>query len=108
MGNTPGSIKTDKEVVGNDTEGTAVYDTMQYVKNEICTIGVGLIYGHACMLLAAGTRGKRNILANATAMLHQPSVNSNGPQMSIEIITRWREISIKRDNYVQILSTITG
>ena len=92
--------------VGFETEGTAIYDTMQFVKNEVShflldttpnksvmvycsfaayseeshkayellrmqinTVGVGVAIGQACMLLSAGTKGKRFMLPHATGVL---------------------------------------
>ena len=52
--------------VGFETEGTAIYDTMCYVNNEVHTVGVGAAMGQACMLLSAGHKGKRFMQPNAT------------------------------------------
>ena len=54
--NSTGCARADGETVGFETEGTAIYDTMQYIKNEIPTIGVGLAFGQACMILSAGQK----------------------------------------------------
>jgi ATP-dependent Clp protease protease subunit len=106
--NSTGCTKADGEPVGFETEGTAIYDTMLYVKNELLTIGVGLAYGHACMLLAAGKKGKRSMLPHATAMLHQPRVSPTGQRQAIEVENKCREIAAQRDDFVYILSKTTG
>src|SRR5581483_11736715 len=49
----------------------AIYDTMQHVTNDIQTVGIGIQASAAAFLLAAGTKGKRCMLPNATAMIHQ-------------------------------------
>ena len=69
--NSTGCSRADGETVGFETEAYAVYDTMMYVKNSIETIGVGVAIGNACMLLAAGEKGKRYMLPHATALLQR-------------------------------------
>lgn len=81
---------------------------MQYVQNEVNTICVGIAYGHACMLLAAGTKTKRSMLPNATAMLHQAKVPPTGRRQAIEVEKKWREVAAQRDDFLQILSRVTG
>jgi ATP-dependent Clp protease protease subunit len=60
---------------------------------QIHTVGVGVAIGQACMLLSAGTPGKRFMLEHATAMLHQPRVPPTGQRQAIEIQIKWREVS---------------
>ena len=55
------------------TAGLAIYDTMQYVRPPIATWCVGQACSAASLLLAAGTKGKRNALPNSRIMVHQPS-----------------------------------
>merc|ERR1711974_555956 len=81
---------------------------MKYVKNEIYTTGVGLAFGHACMLLAAGMKGKRRILHHATSMVHQPKLSPTGQRQAVEIDKKWKEIAAQRDEFLQILSILTG
>lgn len=59
---------------------------------QVYTVCVGMALGQACMLLAAGTRGKRYMLEHATAMLHQPRVPPTGPRQAIDISLKWREV----------------
>merc|ERR1712196_599983 len=60
------------------------------------------------MLLTAGLRGKRSMLSNATAMLHQPRVPPTGRRQSIEIEKKWREVAAQKHDLVKILSETTG
>ncbi len=80
---------------GSITAGMAIYDTMQYVSNEIATIGVGQAASMAAVLLSAGTPGKRIALPNTRVLLHQPSGGTHGQASDIAIqakeILRMRE-----------------
>ncbi|KAK2076113.1 hypothetical protein QBZ16_001449 [Prototheca wickerhamii] len=109
--NSSGTNKTDGQIVGLETEGTAIYDAMCFVRNEVSdvyTVCVGMALGQACMLLAAGTRGKRYMLEHATAMLHQPRVPPTGPRQAIDISLKWREVLAQKNNMLRILSLHTG
>jgi ATP-dependent Clp protease protease subunit len=63
----------------------AIYDTMQYVSNDIQTVGIGIQASAAAFLLSSGTKGKRIMLPNATAMIHQPSSGTEGKVTDMEI-----------------------
>jgi ATP-dependent Clp protease protease subunit len=63
---------------GSVYDALAIYDTMQYVKSDIQTVGIGVQASAAAFLLSSGTKGKRFILPNATAMIHQPSSGTKG------------------------------
>lgn len=60
---------------GSVTAGLAIYDTMQYVKPDVCTICVGLAASMGAILLAAGAPNKRSSLPNSRIMIHQPSMS---------------------------------
>lgn len=70
------------------TAGMAIYDTMQYIRPDICTVCVGQAASMGSMLLAAGTPGKRIALANSRIMVHQPSGGAQGQAVDIEIHAR--------------------
>lgn len=106
--NSTGTTRADGETVGFETEGTAIFDTMCYVKNEVMTVGVGVAIGQSCMLLSAGARGKRFMLPHATAMLHQPRVPPTGQRQAIEIQIKWREVLAQKNALLGILSHTTG
>ncbi len=85
--NSPGGIVT---------AGLAIYDTMQYIKPDICTICLGQAASMAAILLAAGSKGKRYALKHSRIMLHQPIGAFQGQATEVEIqakeILRLREI----------------
>ena len=67
------------------TSGMAIYDTMQYIKHDICTICMGQECSMGSFLLAGGTKGKRFSLPNSQIMIHQPSGGAQGQATDIEI-----------------------
>jgi ATP-dependent Clp protease protease subunit len=70
---------------GSVYSGLGVYDTMQYVTPDVATICIGVAASMACVLLAAGTNGKRAALKHARIMMHQPSGAIGGQASDIEI-----------------------
>ncbi len=71
---------------GSVTDGMAIYDTMKYIKCDVCTICVGLAASMGAFLLSAGTKGKRFALANSEIMIHQPSGGVSGQATEIAIV----------------------
>ncbi len=61
---------------GSVYDALAIYDTMQFVKSDIQTVGIGVNASAAAFLLSSGAKGKRLLLPNATVMIHQPSSGS--------------------------------
>lgn len=74
--NSPGGVVYD---------ALAIYDTMQYVKSDVQTVGIGIQASAAAFLLSSGARGKRFILPNASVMIHQPSSGTRGKVTDMEI-----------------------
>ena len=70
---------------GSVYAGLGVYDTMQFVSPDISTICIGVAASMACVLLGAGTKGKRAALKHARIMMHQPSGAIGGQASDIEI-----------------------
>jgi len=70
---------------GSITAGLAIYDTMQFVSNDVQTYCVGQASSMGAVLLAAGTRGKRHILPNSRVMIHQPWGGFQGTASDISI-----------------------
>jgi len=70
---------------GSVYAGLGVYDTMQYVGPDIATICIGVAASMACVLLGAGTKGKRAALRHSRIMMHQPSGGVGGQASDIEI-----------------------
>jgi ATP-dependent Clp protease protease subunit len=70
---------------GSVYDAFAIYDTMQYVTNDIQTVGIGMQASAAAFLLSSGTKGKRFVLPNASVMIHQPSAGTRGKVTDMEI-----------------------
>ncbi len=70
---------------GDVTAGWAIMDTMQYIKPNVSTIGMGLVASMGAVLLAAGAKGKRFVLPNTEVMIHQPSAGTQGKVTDMEI-----------------------
>ena len=73
---------------GSVYDALAIYDTMQYVTNDIQTVGIGVQASAAAFLLSCGTKGKRFVLPNSTVMIHQPSSGTRGKVTDQEIDLR--------------------
>jgi len=91
---------------GSATSGLAIYDTMKYIKADVCTICVGQAASAAALILSSGTKGKRFALPHSRMMLHQPWGGAGGQATDIQI--QAKEINrLKRDLNL-ILSQNTG
>ncbi|MDQ3093834.1 MAG: ATP-dependent Clp protease proteolytic subunit [bacterium] len=73
---------------GSVYDAMAIYDTMNYVKSDIQTVGIGMQASAAAFILSSGTKGKRFLLPNATVMIHQPSSGTRGKVTDQEIDLR--------------------
>jgi ATP-dependent Clp protease protease subunit len=91
---------------GNVYSGLGVYDTMQYVTPQIATICIGVAASMACILLAAGTKGKRAALKHARLMMHQPSGAIGGQASDIEITVA--EIKKIKNDLYEVVSHHSG
>ena len=87
-------------------DGMAIYDTIQYIKPDVQTIGIGLQASMGAFLLAAGTKGKRFALPNSRIMIHQPSSGTQGKVSDQEITLREHMFLKQRLN--EILAKNTG
>ncbi len=67
------------------TSGFSIYDTMNYIKPDICTICIGQAASMGAFLLSSGAKGKRYALPNARIMIHQPLGGAQGQATDIEI-----------------------
>ena len=70
---------------GSVSAGMAIYDTMQYIKNDVATVAMGLAASMGQFLLCAGSSGKRYALPHARIMMHQPSGGIGGTASDIKI-----------------------
>ncbi|XP_059652401.1 ATP-dependent Clp protease proteolytic subunit-related protein 3, chloroplastic [Cornus florida] len=106
--NSTGTTRDDGETVGMETEGFAIYDAMMQLKNEIHTVAVGAAIGQACLLLAAGSKGKRFMMPHAKAMIQQPRVPSSGLMPASDVLIRAKEVIINRDTLAGLVAKHTG
>ena len=95
--NSPGGVVTD---------GLAIYDTMQYIRADVCTYCVGQAASMGAVLMAAGQAGKRFALPNARIMIHQPWGGFQGQTTDMEIQTR--EMLKMKSRLTDILAHHTG
>lgn len=70
---------------GSVYDALAIYDTMQYVKCDVQTVGIGVQASAAAFLLSSGAKGKRFLLPHSTVMIHQPSAGTRGKVTDMEI-----------------------
>ena len=70
---------------GSVTAGMAIYDTMNYIKPDVCTVCVGMAASMGAFLLSSGAKGKRFALPNSTVMIHQPLGGAQGQATDIQI-----------------------
>ena len=91
---------------GSVSAGMAIYDTMQYIKPDVCTICVGMAASMGAFLLSSGAKGKRLALPNAEIMIHQPSGGSQGQCTDIQI--QAEHIQRTKDRLNRILAANTG
>ena len=91
---------------GSVSAGLAIYDTMQFVKPDVSTICVGMAASMGAVLLAGGAKGKRFMLPNSRAMIHQPSGGFQGQASDIHI--QAQEILKIRERLNEILARHTG
>jgi len=95
--NTPGGLVT---------AGLAIYDTIQFVKPDVCTYCIGQATSMGALILAAGTKGKRYALPHSRIMIHQPWGGAQGQAADISI--QAKEILRLRDKINEIISYHTG
>ncbi len=92
---------------GSVTSGLAIYDTMQYIKPDVCTICLGQAASMAAVLLAGGAKGKRLALPHARVLLHQPLLYGLGGQAT-DIDIHAKDIMRLRARLNEILARHTG
>ncbi|MCZ6484378.1 MAG: ATP-dependent Clp endopeptidase proteolytic subunit ClpP [Acidobacteria bacterium] len=92
---------------GSITAGLAIYDTMQFVKNDVTTICIGQAASMGALILAAGAPGKRFTLPNSRILIHQPSITGLSGQAT-DIDIHAKEILRIRSMTNEILAKHTG
>ena len=91
---------------GSVYDGLAILDTINFIKPDVQTIGIGLQASMGAFLLAAGTKGKRGIFPNARVMIHQPSSGTRGKITDQEIDLK--EGLTLKEKLAEILAKNTG
>ena len=91
---------------GSFTALTAIYDTMNYITNDVATVGMGLAASMGQFLLCAGAKGKRYALPHARIMMHQPSGGMGGSASDIKIQAQ-QSLHIKKVLF-ELISEHTG
>ena len=91
---------------GDVSAGWAIMDTMQYIKPNVSTIGMGLVASMASVLLAAGEKGKRFVLPNTQIMIHQPSSGTEGKVTDMEIYLK--EVQYTKKAIIKQMMEFTG
>ncbi|HPN87881.1 MAG TPA: ATP-dependent Clp endopeptidase proteolytic subunit ClpP [Candidatus Omnitrophota bacterium] len=91
---------------GSVTAGLAIYDTMQFVKPDVCTYCIGQAASMGSLLLAAGTKGKRFALPYSRIMIHQPWGGAQGTASDISI--QAKEILRMKEELTKLLSKHSG
>ncbi len=91
---------------GSITAGMAIYDTMQFIKNDCTTICVGQCASMGALLLTAGAKGKRFALPNARILIHQPSGGASGQATDVRIMAE--EILRMREMTSRIIANHSG
>lgn len=91
---------------GSVMAALAIYDTMQFVKPDVSTIGIGITASAAALLLTSGAKGKRMALPNTEILLHQVMGEAAGQAIEIEITAR--QILKIKERVNNILAKHTG
>lgn len=91
---------------GSVYDGLAIYDTINFIKPDVATYGIGLQASMGAFLLSSGTKGKRFLLPNARVMIHQPSSGTQGKVTDQEISLR--EALYIKEKLAEILAKNTG
>ena len=93
---------------GSITDGMAIYDTIQYIKSDVCTICVGMAASMGAVLLASGTKGKRYALPNAEILIHQPLIGGGLSGQATEVKIHADHLVATREKLNKVLSERTG
>ncbi len=91
---------------GSVYDGLAIFDTMNFIKPDVATYGIGLQASMGAFLLAAGAKGKRFVLPNSRVMIHQPSSGTQGKVTDQEISLR--EALALKQKTAEIMAHNTG
>ncbi len=91
---------------GSVNDGLGIYDTMNHIRPDVCTICYGMAASMGAFLLGAGAKGKRSSLPSSRIMIHQPSGGAQGQAVDIEI--QAKEILYIKQQINQRMANYTG
>ena len=91
---------------GSVYDGMAIFDTMNFIKPDVATYGIGLQASMGAFLLSSGAKGKRYVLPHSKVMIHQPSSGTRGKVTDMEIDLR-ESLEVK-EMLAKILAKNTG
>ena len=91
---------------GSVTAGMAIFDTMQWISNDVATVAMGLAASMGQFLLSAGTKGKRYALPHTRIMMHQPSGGLGGTASDIKILAE--QILATKKEMAELIAEHTG
>ena len=91
---------------GSVSAGMAIYDTMQYIKNDVVTVAMGLAASMGQFLLCAGAAGKRYALPNARILMHQPLGGIGGTATDIKI--QAEQMSFTKKKMAELIAFHSG
>ncbi|BAU12294.1 ATP-dependent Clp protease proteolytic subunit [Leptolyngbya sp. NIES-3755] len=91
---------------GSVNDGLGIYDTMNHIRPDVCTICYGFAASMGAFLLGAGAKGKRSSLPSSRIMIHQPSGGAQGQAVDIEI--QAKEILYTKQQINQRMANYTG
>jgi len=93
---------------GSVTAGLAVYDTMRFINADVATTALGMAASISAVLLAAGTKEKRNVLPNTRVTLHQPWIQGGPGGQASDVEIQARELVRTKRRLNEILAEATG
>ena len=93
---------------GSVSAGLAIYDTMQFIRPEICTYAIGMAASMGAVLLAGGSAGKRSALPSSRVLIHQPLISGVLTGVATDLEIEANEITRLRQRLYEILAHHTG
>jgi ATP-dependent Clp protease protease subunit len=93
---------------GSVPAGLAVYDTMRFINANVATTALGMAASVSAVLLAAGARGKRNVLPNTRVLIHQPWTQGGPGGQASDVEIHARELIMTKRRLNEILAEATG
>ncbi|MCP4377276.1 MAG: ATP-dependent Clp protease proteolytic subunit [bacterium] len=93
---------------GSVSAGLAIYDTMQFIRPDICTYAIGMAASMGAVLLAGGSPKKRSALPSSRVLIHQPLISGVMTGVATDLEIEAKEITRLRQRLYEILSSHTG